>query len=178
MFQLETPRLILVETPLEVMETRIRQATAFSAILNLPAPEGKRLVTFPADWPGDALVLFPLWVEQAQHAPQDVPWGGVLIDRAEDLAVGQMGCKGRPQDGSVEIGYGLIPSHQGRGYATEMARALSAWILTQPGVERVTAECRTDNAGSIRVLEKSGFSRCGERMDEEDGPLILWERTC
>lgn len=31
-----------------------------------------------------------------------------------------------------------------------------------------------DNIASARVLEKAGFRRTGERMDDE-GRLILWE---
>jgi [ribosomal protein S5]-alanine N-acetyltransferase len=81
-----------------------------------------------------------------------------------------------PQDGTVEIGYGINPAYQNRGYAAEMAVAFSTWVLAQPIVERVTAECRTDNAGSIRVLEKAGFVQVGQRYDDEEGSLLLWER--
>jgi ribosomal-protein-alanine N-acetyltransferase len=174
MFYLETPRLILVETPLDVLERRM-QGPAFTADVALPG--GVMHVTFPVEWPGDALVLFPLLIEQYQKAPEDVAWGGTLIERAGRVAVGQMGCKGRPNGGSVEIGYGIVPAYQKRGYATEMVRALTAWALTQPDVSRVRAECRTDNDASMRVLVKAGFVRVGERFDEEDGPLYVWERT-
>jgi RimJ/RimL family protein N-acetyltransferase len=88
-----------------------------------------------------------------------------------------MGCKNRPNAGFVEIGYGINPGYQNRGYATEMTQALTRWMLSQPEVSRVTAECRTDNYGSMRVLEKAGFARVGERVDDEDGLLFVWERT-
>ena len=93
--------------------------------------------------------------------------------------VGGIGCKALPDaSGTVEIGYGINPSAQGRGLATEAARALTDWALTQPGVRRVTAECLETNLGSVRVLEKAGFTRVGERHDEEEGGLlILWERA-
>jgi RimJ/RimL family protein N-acetyltransferase len=174
MLYLETARLILVETPLDVLQLRLQQHT-FTADVILP--NGAMQVTFPAEWPGDALVLFPMLIEQYQQAPDTVPWGGTLIDRTERVAVGQMGCKGHPRAGAVEIGYGINPAYQQRGYATEMAHALTTWLLNQPDVSRVTAECRTDNYGSIRVLEKAGFARIGERVDDEDGPLFVWERT-
>jgi RimJ/RimL family protein N-acetyltransferase len=171
-FFIETARLILVATPAQVMQTRIEQSTGFSA--EVPTPRGALRVNFPAEWPGDALALFPLWLEQTRHAPQEVPWGGILIDRAESVAVGQMGCKERPKDGGVEIGYGINPAYQKRGYASEMAKAFTDWILAQPGVKQVKAECRMDNTGSVRVLEKAGFICCGERVDVEDGLLFVW----
>lgn len=174
MFYLETRRLIVVQTPLHVLRTRL-QRDSFTADVALP---GRTLrVTFPAEWPGDALYLFPLMVEQYQNAPQDIPWGGTVIERAEWVAVGQVGFKERPRDGCVELGYGINPSYQNRGYATEVVEALAAWALAQPAVRRVTAECRPDNYGSIRILEKAGFRRSGQRVDEEEGPLIVWERT-
>ena len=173
MFYLETARLILVQTPLDVLQARLRRDT-FTADVALP--EGTVRVTFPAEWPGEALDLFPMMIRQYQNAPQDVPWGGTVIDRREWVAVGQIGFKSQPDDGVVEIGYGINPSYQNRGYATEMVEALTAWALAQPTVSRVVAECRKDNDASIRVLDKSGFERIGQRFDEEDGALIVWER--
>lgn len=93
MFYLETTRLILVQTPLDVLQTRLKQHT-FTADVILPS--GTIHVTFPAEWPGDAVVFFPKLIEQHQSAADDIPWGGTLIDRTELVAVGQMGCKSRP----------------------------------------------------------------------------------
>lgn len=176
MFYIETSRLILVQTPLEALKKRLERSDEPFGV-EVPLPDGAWQVLFSVDWPGDALVLFPMMIEAWENGLQDeLPWGGTLIDRAEWAAVGQMGFKSLPEHGFAEMGYGVIPACQGRGYATEMARALADWALTQPGMERVTAECRTDNVGSIRVLEKAGFARVGERVDEEDGPLYLWEK--
>jgi RimJ/RimL family protein N-acetyltransferase len=170
---LETRRLVLIQTPLAVLQKRLERDT-FTADVVLP--DGPVRVTFPAEWPGEALKLFPTMIEEYGRAPGDVPWGGMVIDRGEWVAVGQMGFRDRPVDGVVEVGYGINPSYRNRGYATEMVRALTDWALAQPTVSRVVAECRPDNVGSIRVLEKTGFERIGQRFDEEDGVLIVWER--
>lgn len=175
MFQLETERLMLVHTPIDVLQRRLVYDTFTMDVVFIT---GTRQVTFLPDWPGDALVLFPMMIEQYQDTPDQVPWGGVIIEREEWVAVGQMGFKGVPdQDGNVEIGYGINPSYQRRGYATEMVRALVEWALMQPSVWSVTAECREDNHGSIRVLEKVGFQHIGQRLDEEDGSLLLWKKV-
>jgi len=173
-FMLETERLILVQTPLEVLQARLERDT-FVATVELPG--GSMQVTFPAEWPGDARDLFPGMIEQHRDGEESNLWGGTVIEQRERVAVGQMGFKGLPADGVVEIGYGINPSYQNRGYATEMVTALTEWALSQPTVDRVTAECRRDNVGSIRVLEKAGFERTGRRVDEEDGLLIVWQRT-
>lgn len=175
MFYLETARLLLIQTPLDVLQTRLQRDT-FTADIRLPTTTLR--VTFLAEWPGDALALFPMMIEQHQSLAGNLAWGGTIIDRAAQAAVGQMGFKGPPDEkGAVELGYGVNPSYQRRGYATEMAGALVAWALAQATVRQVTAECREDNVGSIRVLKKTGFRRVGRRIDDEDGPLLLWSRT-
>ncbi len=78
--------------------------------------------------------------------------------------------------GAVELGYGVNPSYRGRGYATEMARAMVSWVLKQPKVKRVNAECLEANLASIRVLKKIGFKQVGGKIDEE-GPLAVWEAS-
>lgn len=58
----------------------------------------------------------------------------------------------------VELGYRLNRAAWGRGYATEGSRALIRKGFTDLGVERVTANTMAVNAGSRRVMEKSGLS--------------------
>jgi len=60
------------------------------------------------------------------------------------------------EDGSVQIGYRVIPSARGKGYCTEAVRALITHLFSS-GVERVVAEVNTGNKPSIRVLEKLGL---------------------
>ncbi|MFC4494850.1 GNAT family N-acetyltransferase [Streptomyces ovatisporus] len=58
----------------------------------------------------------------------------------------------------VELGYRLNKAAWGRGYATEGSTALIRRGFTDLGVQRVTANTMTVNAGSRRVMEKSGLS--------------------
>lgn len=77
---------------------------------------------------------------------------------------------------NVHVGYGLNPDIQGRGYATEMVGALTAWLLEQPSVSRVTAEWLENNPASVRVLQKTGFVQVGRKASDK-GPLLLWARS-
>ena len=171
MIELQTPRLLLVSTPLEVLETRLSH-DAFEA--DVPYGEEVVRVTYTPEWPGDALAIFPALVQQMKGQPHPAQWSATIIDSTERVAIGQMGFKAPPDEhGSVELGYGINPAYHNRGYATEAAQALVAWALEQPTVRRVTAECLEDNWASVRVLEKVGFRRVGCRMGEE-GLLLLW----
>ncbi len=175
MLYLETQRLMLVATPLDVLKKRLTHDDTFTA--DMPVANEPRLVTFPATWPGDALVIFPRLIEQLEKNPWQELWDGTLIERATLTAAGQLGTKGAPdENGVVEIGYGVSPAFQGRGYATEMVGALTAWLLGQPGVTQVTAECLGTNVASARVLQKTGFELVGKKAGDE-GALLVWTRS-
>jgi RimJ/RimL family protein N-acetyltransferase len=64
-------------------------------------------------------------------------------------------------DGSVEIGYSVVPECRRQGYATEVVQALVTRAFAVPGVSRILAEADRENVGSITVLMRSGFRRMG-----------------
>jgi RimJ/RimL family protein N-acetyltransferase len=86
------------------------------------------------------------------------PW--LLLEAA--AVVGNAGFHGPPQDGVVELGYGLAPEVWGRGLATEAAGALVEWARADGRVERIVADVEPSNAASQAVLAKLGFVRAGE----------------
>jgi RimJ/RimL family protein N-acetyltransferase len=79
-----------------------------------------------------------------------------------------------PTNGEVDLGYGIAPGRQGRGHMQAALRAIAAWADSRPDVAALTAETATANLASQRVLERAGFVPAGERIDDEDGPLIRW----
>jgi len=81
--------------------------------------------------------------------------------------VGVAGFKGRPVDGSREIGYSLLPSFQGSGDATEASRELIRWAFSHRDVERVTSETLPDLLDSLRLMEKCGMRFIGDGNPEE-----------
>lgn len=89
------------------------------------------------------------------------PFARYRITRTADgRAVGGIGFKGQPDNGSVEIGYGLVPSARGNGYAPEAAQALVA-LARQQGLSRIVADTEADNIASQRTLERAGVTQTG-----------------
>ena len=88
----------------------------------------------------------------------DEAWGHrQVVERASGLVVGGIGFFGPPLGGEAEIGYGIVPSRQGRGYATEAVQAMLAMAWADSRVRIVVAGTHPGNAASQRVLEKAGF---------------------
>jgi RimJ/RimL family protein N-acetyltransferase len=113
-----------------------------------------------------------LWLALLEgSAPQD-PWihGFNIVDA--ELTVGLGGFKGPPSEGVVEIAYAIHPEHQGKGYATAAAAALTAYAFETSEVRVVRAHTLPDGAASQRVLLKSGFVKTDEVVDPEDG--LVW----
>lgn len=92
----------------------------------------------------------------------------------EEEVVGLCSIIRPPDHGEIAIGYGIAPSRQGRGIASRAVGKIVAWARSDPQVRAVTAETAVANIASQRVLIRNGFVQVGERVDEEDGPLLCW----
>jgi RimJ/RimL family protein N-acetyltransferase len=85
------------------------------------------------------------------------PFGYYRITRSADgRAIGGIGFKGQPDGGSVEIGYGLVPSARGHGYAAEAVNVLLT-VASDHGLSWVIADTTLDNLASQRTLIRAGF---------------------
>jgi RimJ/RimL family protein N-acetyltransferase len=66
-----------------------------------------------------------VWMDMLRASKGENPWihGFAVVEG--DTLVGTAGFKGPPDnDGVVEIAYGIVPSREGRGYATDAAKGL------------------------------------------------------
>jgi RimJ/RimL family protein N-acetyltransferase len=78
--------------------------------------------------------------------------------------------QGRDLD-EVELGYRLMRSAWGKGYATEGSRALIRKGFTELGVRRVWAQTMAVNLASRRVMEKAGLAYVRTLRLEWEAPL-------
>lgn len=98
-----------------------------------------------------------------------------LVRRGDGVIFGGIGFFGPPSahdsDGvlETEVGFGMVEEARGRGLASEALAALLA-ETDRVGV-RIRAAARPDNAASLRVLAKAGFT--GLRGSDEDGHLVM-----
>ncbi|GHC44661.1 GNAT family N-acetyltransferase [Streptomyces cinnamoneus] len=136
----------------------LRTWTAAEALTALDCEDSSRPADWAADFPseGDGVIVSllgdnPAWLGMYGHR--------LIIERDSGLVVGSIGLFWPPAEGALELGYGVVASRRGRGYATEATRALADFALAAPGVHTVTAGVELSNPASVRVLEKAGFER-------------------
>jgi len=122
----------------------------------------------PPEWPPElTLDVLEFFASTLAARPAEVGWWGWFIvrDAAPDAArvlVGGAGFKGPPtSDGTVEIGYSVLPAFQRHGYATEALRALLDWCFGDSRVQRVVGETFPELTASRRVMAKLGMAEVG-----------------
>lgn len=67
----------------------------------------------------------------------------------------------------AEVGYSLLPRHQGSGFAVEATGALLDWAFRAAGVHRVVARLEARNVASARVAERLGMRREATFVENE-----------
>jgi [ribosomal protein S5]-alanine N-acetyltransferase len=151
------------------------EAVLAGAVETAEALVGARLLT---GWLDDPDVAQGLSIHRAalRADPAEVPWRiRLMVLRDERLVIGSINMKGPPgAAGTVEMGWGVDSTYRGRGYATEAAREVLAWLLAQPGIRRVTARIQPENLASIGVARRLGLRPTAERHPEHG---TIWETT-
>jgi RimJ/RimL family protein N-acetyltransferase len=81
-----------------------------------------------------------------------------VVERASAVTVGDLSLFWLSErDRTAEIGFIFDPRQQGKGFATEAARALVDWAFGAAGLHRVVGRTEARNVASARVLEKLGM---------------------
>ena len=118
-------------------------------------PEARRVAVFPLR---DHDAFTTHWREQILANEANYAWTIV----ADGEVAGHMLCFER--DGKREVGYWLGRAYWGRGIATAALSALLRKVAQRP----LYAYVVRSNVGSIRVLEKCGFTTIGSELHVEE----------
>ena len=149
-----TDRLVLVPASPNLIREALRGDAALARTLG---------AALPIDWPPEFYDADTLTyaLDRLESGPEYEGWSTYFFLRRDGrVIIGNGGYYAPPsEDGTVEVGYSVVPSMQGRGYATEATRGLIDRAFMDPRVERIVATTLPDRVPSIRVVEKLGFKR-------------------
>ena len=156
-----TPRLDLMPATVDLVQAELRDPQELGWLL---------VAEVPASWPPELYdrAAAEYTIARLREGSEQAGWWLhyiVLKSTQSDrrTLIGTCGFKGPPTaDGTVEIGYGVLPEFRRQGYAAETAQGLIAHAFAHPKVTRVIAETFPDLFPSIGVLRKIGFSYVGE----------------
>ncbi len=171
------PRDIIAETPRLIL--RRHTAADFAAYLEMCADPA--MSRFSGKDPAGSEEAWMRLLRQAGHWSL-IGYGFVAVEEKESRRfVGEAGLGdfkrrlGPAFDDSPEAGWAIARWAQGRGYATEAAAAALEWTEKRFAIARTVCLIHVENAPSIRVAEKLGYSPFGERT-YRGYSAILFER--
>ncbi|RYX82451.1 N-acetyltransferase [bacterium] len=143
----------------------------FETLIGGGVPAGLKLPPGGVETP-EVLGMLRLLANPIRQSIGHAAW--MIVENEEIVGLLSI-TKTLPTSGAAEIGYGVAPSRRGRGVCSRAVRDFLCWAENHPLIREVLVETAVDNLPSQKVLEHNSFSRVGERLDEEDGPLFCWK---
>ena len=162
-FSIETGRLLL--TPLTAGELRLW--------LDEPDRLGSELGCKISEPPeGEFRDIVVSQQKITESAPGNFLWHTfwLMIRKSDRVSVGSFDFKAPPENGRVELGYGLDSGFEHNGYMTETVDAACRFAFSKPGISEVIAETELWNLPSQRVLARCGFSEVSR------GDTVWWAK--
>lgn len=92
----------------------------------------------------------------------------LVWEKESGKLVGRAGIEHREElEGEPELGYAIGTPWQGKGYATEVCRAILAYAWEELGFDEICSLVLPENKASVHLLEKLGFSEEEEVVLDE-----------
>jgi RimJ/RimL family protein N-acetyltransferase len=130
-----------------------------------PASDSAGLaIPLPASRASDSDRLLGFWLDRAQ---QGTGFRWAVMAKQDDAFVGAVGFNALGE--CAEYAYHFLPDDWGKGYAAEAARLALGWVF-EYGARNVEAFITSENARSIRLVERLGFTLAETEAD----PLPRW----
>ena len=101
-----------------------------------------------------------------------------IVLKGSHEIIGSTSFHGAPNDaGMIEIGLGIDQRFQRQGFAFEALTGMWSWVCAEDGVNVLRYTVAATNTASIGLINKFGFTRVGEQLDEIDGPEEIYEMS-
>lgn len=124
-------------------------------------PEVVRYMDWGPNTEGETKEFIQRALSDQQGKPRRVFTLAIVL-KAGDTLIGSCGIRvSNPENREGWLGYCFARKFWGKGYATEVGRALVDFGFTELGLHRIFATCDPKNTASAYVLEKSGMKKEG-----------------
>ena len=108
------------------------------------------------------------FAEVIQYSKDHPAYGRMAVnEKHTNIFVGSFAVI--PLEGTLhmQLGYSLLPSYWGKGFATELTKAGLTYVFTQTNLEEIFGVTESANTDSQKVLLKSGFIHHSDVMEGE-----------
>lgn len=143
--QLETDRLVLLRLKYEDAEEIFYTYAS--------KPEATRFMSWPTHQSMEDTRSFLRYAVSGWRAGTDYSFS--VRTRKTNRMIGSCGLL--HEEGRIQFGYIISPTHWGQGYGTEVCCKLMELVRTIPEIYRVSTFVDIENTASVKVLLKSGL---------------------
>ncbi|MBN4064725.1 GNAT family N-acetyltransferase [Dehalococcoides mccartyi] len=169
--QLETELTRLTPLTVEIAEAMMaRDHVALETESRLKFPHPFRVPPMMDDF-------LPAVAQRLRYEPAQIGWWGWLFyEKISRNVLGSIGISGPPDDtGAVGLAYSIYPDQENQGYTKEATKAVSDWILAQPGVKSLRMTIHPKNFAAVRIAQYAKFELKGTVVDQVVGEVHLYE---
>jgi RimJ/RimL family protein N-acetyltransferase len=90
--------------------------------------------------------------------------------------IGSSGFHNLPDaNGIIEIGFGVDPIFQNKGYGKQLLHGMWNWVVKEPRVTTLRYTVSPSNVISKQIIQKLEFKLVGEQVDDVDGVEEIYE---
>jgi len=103
------------------------------------------------------------WLASADEAyAEDDAYYWAIVEKHENKVIGEIFVDDYGTSNCwCELDWKIGRAYWNKGYATEAAKEVIAYLFNTVGFHRIQAKCTAENIGSERVMQKLGMSREG-----------------
>lgn len=140
---IETKSLRLIPCDAELLE---------SAIAGDDDLAKKLKVSIQAQWTAFGVDALQYSLDRLREGEDESGWWTYFpIHKQDNKLIGSGGYKGKPREGTVELGYEIAPEYRNRGLATEMTKGLIENAFKDENVKILIAHTLGQNNPSTKV---------------------------
>lgn len=150
---IESPRLLLTEITWDDLDN-------IHTLHSIPEVDEFNTLGIPKDIEDTREVIRSIIEESRSKRRIHISWKIETKSPAEFIGLAGMVLSAKKYS-QCEIYYKFLPAHWGKGYATEVSKALIKTSFEEFKLHRVGAGAATENKQSLKVLEKCGMTREG-----------------
>ena len=167
---IETERLILKSSKMEEQK-RLWEILMIPEVNKWYLTSAKKHAHNPEHWTWETQEKFYKYkVDNADNNDVFV-WSVFLkaeyTNSSHEEVIGQVSAQENGEDITIrDVGWFIDPIYQGKGYATEAAKAMIDYMFKKVEVNKISSGAVKDNIASCKTFEKLGFIKIGEIIKE------------
>ena len=168
---IETERLILRSSMMEEQK-RLWEILMIPEVNKWYLTSGKKHASDKEYWTWENQEKFYKSKVDKSQKPDVFCWSIFLKETKE--VIGQVSAQEKGEDITIrDVGWFIDPKYQGKGYATEAAKAMIDYMFNEVEINEISSGAVKDNTASCRIFEKLGFTKIGEA--DEESPYTFYD---